>query len=127
VGTLHEWGLHRVYQVTHAAALSRYATGGLFQAGSAAFRSTVEGFGSFCGASTAGNLLVALACLLGVWAAVFHVANGAWSGGAIWNLLPTPESKRRWGYACAAIGIVLFVAGTAAWYAFTLSDAARAF
>jgi succinate dehydrogenase / fumarate reductase cytochrome b subunit len=127
VGTLHEWGLHRVYQATHTAALSRYATGGLFQAGGAAFRSTVEGFGSFCGASTAGNFLVALVCLLGVWAAAFHAANGAWSGGVIWNLLPTPESKRRWGYVCVAIGMVLIVGGTAAWYAFTLSDAARAF
>jgi len=126
VWTLHEWGLHRIYQATHMAALGRYATGGLFQAG-AAFRSTVEGFGDFCGASAAGNFLVALACLLGVWAAAFHVANGAWSGGVVWNLLPKPESKRRWGYVCAAIGFVLFVVSTAAWYAFTLSDAARAF
>ena len=126
VGTLHEWGLHRIYQATHMAALSRYATGGLFQAGSA-FRSTVDGFGNFCGASTVGNLLVALGCLLGVWATAFHAANGAWSGGVIWNLLPTPESKRRWGDVCVAIGIVLFVVSTAAWYAFTLSSAARAF
>jgi succinate dehydrogenase / fumarate reductase cytochrome b subunit len=125
VGTLHEWGLHRIYQTTHMAALNGYATGGLFQAGSA-FQSTVEGFANFCGASTAGNLLVAAFCLLGVWAAAFHTANGAWSGGVIWSLVPTPESKRRWGYVCVAMGMVLFAAGTAAWYAFTLSTAARA-
>lgn len=127
VGTLHEWGLHQVYRATHMAALSRYATGGLFRANGAAFRSTVEGFSKFCGASTAGNFLVALACLLGVWAAAFHAANGAWSGGVVWNLLPRPESKRRWGYVCVAIGMALLVAGTATWYAFTLSGAARAF
>ena len=127
VGTLHEWGLHRVYQATHMAALNRYAASGLFLAGGAAFRSTVEGFGGFCGASTAGNFLIALACLLGVWATVFHAANGAWSGGVIWNLVPTPESKRRYGHLCVVIGIALLAAGTVAWYAFTLSGAARAF
>ena len=58
VGTLHAWGLHAVYQATHLTALSRYANGGLFQAGGAAFRSTVEGFGSFCGTSVASNVLV---------------------------------------------------------------------
>ncbi len=126
VGTLHEWGLHGVYRAAHMAALSRYAAGGLFQAG-AAFRSTAEGFGNFCGASVAGNLLVAAFCLVGVWAAAFHAANGAWSGGVIWNLVPTAESKRRWGYVCVAMGMVLLAVGTAAWYAFTLSDVARAF
>lgn len=127
VGTLHAWGLHAVYQATHLTALSRYASGGLFQAGGAAFRSTVEGFGSFCGTSVASNVLVAVLSLLGVWATAFHAANGAWSGGAVWNLLPTPESKRRWGYVSIAIGVVLLVAGTGAWCAFTLSRAARAF
>jgi succinate dehydrogenase / fumarate reductase cytochrome b subunit len=127
VGTLHEWGLHAVYQATHLSALSRFASGGLFQAGGTAFRSTVEGFGRFCATSAAGNVLVAVLSLLGVWATAFHAANGAWSGGVIWNLVAKPESKRRWGYFAVAIGVALSVAGTGAWYAFTLSRAARAF
>jgi succinate dehydrogenase / fumarate reductase cytochrome b subunit len=127
VGTLHAWGLHMVYRATHAAALSRYAAGGLFQAGGAAFRSTVEGFRSFCGSSAAGNWMVAVFCLLGTWAAAFHAANGAWSGAIVWSLAATPESKRRWRRVSAAIGAVLLAIGTVAWYAFTLGDAARAF
>jgi len=126
VGTLHEWGLHAVYQATHLSVLSRFASGGLFQAGGTAFRSTVEGFGRFCATSAAGNVLVAVLSLLGVWATAFHAANGAWSGGVIWNLVAKPESKRRWGYFAVAIGVALSVAGTGAWYAFTLSRAARA-
>jgi len=125
VGTLQAWGLHMVYRATQLTALNRYATSGLFRTGDA-FRSTVEGFGSFCGASAAGNLLVAAFCLLGVWATAFHAANGAWTGGMIWNLAPTQESKRRWGRVCVLIGVMLFATGTVAWYAFTLSAAARA-
>lgn len=93
--------------------------GGRFRHGAEAFRSTVEGFNGFGGG-------VAIFCLLGVWAAAFHAANGAWSGGIIWNVAATPESKRRWGYVCAAIGVVLIGLGTVAWCAFTLSAAARA-
>lgn len=126
LGTIHEWGLHTVYRATHLSALSGYSAGGLFQAG-APFRSTAQAFGRFCGTSAAGNLLVAAFLLLGIWAAVFHTANGAWTGAGIWNLIPTPESKRRWRFVCIAIGTVLFVAGTVAWSAFTLSSAARAF
>jgi succinate dehydrogenase hydrophobic anchor subunit len=126
VGTLHEWGLHAVYRATHLGALSRYAAGGLFQAGGAAFQSTVEGFGTFCGNRSPGNWMVAAFCLLSIWATAFHAANGAWSGGIIWKLASTPEAKRRWRYVSTAIGVVLIVAGTVAWYAFTLSRAARA-
>jgi succinate dehydrogenase / fumarate reductase cytochrome b subunit len=126
VGTLHAWGLHAVYQATHLGALRRYAGGGLFQAGGAAFRSTVEGFGAFCGTSAVGNWMVAVWCLLGGCATAFHAANGACSGGIVWGLASTPETKRRWGYVCAAIGIVLMAMGAVAWYAFTLSGAARA-
>ncbi len=124
IGTLHPWGLHAAYQATHISALGRYADAGLFQADGAAFRSTVEGFSRFCGTAAAGNWIVAALCLLGIWSAVFHTANGAWSGAIVWNLAATPTSKRRWGHVCAAIGIVLFALGTVAWYAFTLSDAA---
>jgi succinate dehydrogenase hydrophobic anchor subunit len=127
VGTLHAWGLHAVHRFTHWSALSRYAAGGLFQAGGAAFRSTAEGFGNFCGAWSAGNRMVAVFCLLGIWAAAFHAANGAWSGGVIWNLAPTSETKRRWAHICAVIGAVLLAAGTVAWFAFTWSNASRAF
>ena len=125
VATLHAWGLHAVCRATHLGALNRYADGGLFQAGGAAFRSTADGFGRFCGAWTAGNALVAVLSLLGVWATAFHAANGAWSGGVIWGLASAQESKRRWGYVCAAMGIALLALGTAAWCAFTLSDSAR--
>jgi succinate dehydrogenase / fumarate reductase cytochrome b subunit len=127
VGTLHAWGLHAIYQATHLSGLGRYAARGLFQPAGEAFRSTAEGFGGFCGSWTAGNFLVALLSLLGIWATAFHAANGAWSGGVVWGLAPNAEAKRRWTYAAIALGTVLLLAGTGAWYAFTLTGAARAF
>jgi succinate dehydrogenase hydrophobic anchor subunit len=127
VGTLHEWGLHAVYRTTHLTLLSRFAQRGIFQPGEGAFRSTVEAFGRFCGTAVAANWLIAILSLLGVWAAVFHAANGARSGAVVWNLVDKPEAKRRWSYAAIAIGALLFIAGTGAWCAFTLSRAARAF
>ncbi len=126
VGSLHPWGLHAIYRVTHLSALASYAAGGLFQPGPAAFRSTVEGFGGFHGGPAAGNLMLAMACLLGIWAAAFHAANGAWSGGVIWGLARTSQSNRRLKYVCTALGAVLLATGTLAWYAFTLSASARA-
>ncbi len=61
---------------------------------------------AFCGTSAAANLLVTAFCLLGIWATAFHAANGAWTGGFIWNLAPKPESKRRWGRVCVLIGVM---------------------
>jgi succinate dehydrogenase/fumarate reductase cytochrome b subunit len=127
VGTMHEWGLHAVYRVTHWAVLQRYAAGSLFQPQGAAFRSTAEAFGTFCGAWSLGNGLVAGFLLLGIWATAFHAGNGAWTGAVIWKLAPTPEAKRIVHFVRLAVVGVLFLAGTVAWYSFTLSHAARVF
>ena len=45
VGTLHRWGLHQLYTLTHISALQRYADNGLFHAKGDAFASTVTGLG----------------------------------------------------------------------------------
>jgi succinate dehydrogenase / fumarate reductase cytochrome b subunit len=100
VGTLHGWG---------------YGEAGLFRAGDA-FRSTAAALRTAWAAGFT---------LLGTGAAVFHAANGACTGALVWNLLPSPEKKRRWGLVCLALGLALAVAGAAAWYAFTWSSAAR--
>lgn len=107
-----------VFLLVHAGTLHRWGRG-VFEPHGAAFASTAAGFAGANGA-------MALLGLLGVWAAVFHFANGAWSGAVIWKLATTPESKRRWGVACTGVGVILFAAGVLAWYAFTLSGAARA-
>jgi succinate dehydrogenase / fumarate reductase cytochrome b subunit len=124
VATLHEWGLHGVHRLTGWTALDRYAAGGLFDP-RVAFRSTVAGMSGFGGASAWGNAALAAFSLLGVGATVFHFANGVWSGSMIWKLASAPEAKRMWSRLAIVLGVALGLCGAAAWYAFTLSSAAR--
>lgn len=124
--TMHAWGLHLLYRVTHWQALTRYSAGGLFRS-TDAFASTVQGFTSVWNAGSmahGANVLGMFLLLGGIWAIAFHVANGAWSGAVLWKILPTPQSKQLWRIACIVLGVSLAAAGSIAWYAFTLAPAA---
>lgn len=126
--TLHSWGFHLVYRVTGWQALTRYSTGGLFHH-SDAFASTAQGFTSLWREGSVahmGNAIAMLALLAGIISTAFHVANGAWSGASLWKLLTTPKTKLLWRIACISLGVALAVAGSLAWYAFSLAPAARA-
>jgi succinate dehydrogenase / fumarate reductase, cytochrome b subunit len=128
VGTLHPYGLHLLYRATHAQALTRYAEGGLFQSqaafasASAAFRTPWTAGQPFSFA----NIVLMIAALLGILGTIFHTANGAWSGAQVWSLLPSPESKQRWGTVCLVCGVLLAAAGAFAWFSFALSAHAMA-
>jgi succinate dehydrogenase / fumarate reductase cytochrome b subunit len=128
IATLHKWGFHLVYQITHLKALEGYAAMGLFNAHNQAFQTTVEGI-RYCwndqSPANPGNIAVMALYLLGVWAAVFHCINGMWTGAIAWGLTVTANAQRRWGHVCLALGIALFVVGTAAWAAFTIAPAAQ--
>jgi succinate dehydrogenase/fumarate reductase cytochrome b subunit (b558 family) len=54
---------------------------------------------------------LALFYLLGILAASFHFANGLWGVLFSWGVTVTRTSQRRSAYACAALGVALFVLG----------------
>lgn len=48
---------------------------------------------------------------LGILASCFHLANGFWTAAITWGLTISKGSQRRWGYVCAGLFFVTFVAG----------------
>lgn len=68
------------------------------------------------------GLLIPAFYLVSVLALVFHFANGLWTAAITWGLTISAQAQRRWGYVCAAIGILLSGAGVAAIAGFTLLD-----
>ena len=128
IATLHKWGFHLVYQITHLEALDGYANMGLFNAHNQAFQTTVHGIRYFWNSvspTNPGNLAVMALYLLGVWSAAFHFANGMWTGAIAWGLTSTANAQRRWGHVCVVLGATMLVVGTIAWAAFTIGPAAR--
>jgi succinate dehydrogenase / fumarate reductase cytochrome b subunit len=107
VGTLHKWGFtliglqsapdfnpkNMAYQTTAGAIKTPYQSAAL-------------------------NFAVSAFYLLGVWSAVFHLANGLWTSAIAWGLTVSRNSQRRWGHVCVALGIGLGLVGTTAWFAF---------
>jgi succinate dehydrogenase / fumarate reductase cytochrome b subunit len=67
-----------------------------------------------------GNLLFAQFYLLGIIAAVYHLANGVATGTEVLGLVNTPAAQKRVGRACLLIAPVLLLAGLSAWYAFAV-------
>lgn len=59
------------------------------------------------------SVWVLVVYVIGVGSVIFHWANGLWTAAISWGITITPAAQRRWGYICAAIGIVLsiFAAG----------------
>lgn len=60
--------------------------------------------------------------LIGVWACVYHLANGLWTAGITWGLWISASAQARATKVCTAIGVVLLVVGTVAWYASLSTD-----
>ncbi|HKQ47353.1 MAG TPA: succinate dehydrogenase cytochrome b558 subunit [Phycisphaerae bacterium] len=56
--------------------------------------------------------------LLGLAASVYHFANGIWTFCISWGITVGAQAQRKMGYACAAVGIVLFLWGGMSLYAF---------
>jgi succinate dehydrogenase / fumarate reductase cytochrome b subunit len=55
--------------------------------------------------------------LVGVLACVYHLANGLWTAGITWGLWISPSAQARASKLCTAIGILLAIVGTSAWWA----------
>jgi succinate dehydrogenase/fumarate reductase cytochrome b subunit (b558 family) len=54
---------------------------------------------------------VAIFYLIGILAVVFHFANGLWGVLFSWGVTVTRAAQRRSAYACAALGVGLFLLG----------------
>ena len=48
---------------------------------------------------------------LGIVASCYHLANGFWTAAITWGLTISAGSQRRWGFACAGLFVLTFVAG----------------
>ena len=68
----------------------------------AALRGGTEGF-------TAAGALVTVFYIIGVTASVYHFANGLWTSAITWGLTISEAAQRRWGYACAGLGVGLML------------------
>ena len=66
------------------------------------------------------NIFSDVLYLLGVWAAVYHMANGLWTAAIAWGLTVTAKAQRQWGNVCVAVGIIVGIIGTTAWLGVTV-------
>ena len=51
---------------------------------------------------------------LGILASCYHLANGFWTAAITWGLTISDSAQKRWGYACAGLFVLTFVAGVVA-------------
>ncbi|MEM6692413.1 MAG: succinate dehydrogenase cytochrome b558 subunit [Planctomycetota bacterium] len=81
------------------------------------------GFGAFRPYNAASSLVYAMEgyfwpafYLIGVWACVYHLANGIWTAGITWGIWISPEAQARATKFAVVIGMALAVIGTGAWW-----------
>ena len=48
---------------------------------------------------------------LGILASCFHLANGCWTAAITWGITISRGAQRRWGYVCAGLFALTFIAG----------------
>jgi succinate dehydrogenase / fumarate reductase cytochrome b subunit len=51
---------------------------------------------------------------IGILASCYHLANGFWTAAITWGLTISSGAQKRWGYACAGLFALTFVAGVVA-------------
>ena len=67
--------------------------------------------GGHRGAAIQASALVVAAYVAGVLAAVFHLANGAWTMGATWGVWTSENARRRANVPCTVVGLALLAIG----------------
>lgn len=102
----------------HVAVLHRWS-GGRYDP-HAAFASASHAIWQFWHGQPVGsfpNLLFAQFYLIGLVAAVYHVANGLATGAEVLGWVKTVKAQARWERTCLLLGPLLGLAGLAAWWA----------
>lgn len=118
LATLNSFGLGMIYGLTHWSALSSFP----WFHPNFAYSSTVNAIKTPYSHNPWfwANIFSDGLYLLGVWAAVYHMANGFWTAAIAWGLTVTAKSQRRWGNVCVAIGVIVGIIGTVAWLGVTV-------
>lgn len=62
---------------------------------------------------------------LGILASCYHLANGFWTAAITWGVTVSAGAQKRWGYACAGLFLLTFVAGITALVAAARLDPAN--
>ncbi|MEX0654910.1 MAG: hypothetical protein WD534_17225 [Phycisphaeraceae bacterium] len=62
------------------------------------------------------NPWVVLLYIVGSLSVIYHWSNGLWTAAITWGLTLSVAAQRRWGYVCAAMGVVLTLFLAAAIY-----------
>ncbi len=75
---------------------------------------------------TAAGVFVSAFYMIGVSLLVFHFANGLWTAAITWGITISRTAQRRWGYVCAALGVMLMGAAWAAVIGFATLDTSAA-
>jgi succinate dehydrogenase / fumarate reductase, cytochrome b subunit len=87
-------------------------------------------FRPYNAASTAGmalqSPLMMVIYVIGVLAAVYHLANGIWTMGITWGVWTTPPAMKRALRVCAAFGVLLALVSLGALYGMGTMDIAEA-
>lgn len=78
---------------------------------SAALQGSPEGW-------TFAGVIVSLFYFAGVSLLVFHFANGLWTAAITWGITVSASAQKRWGVACAGLGVALMGAAWAALFGF---------
>lgn len=60
------------------------------------------------------GLLVWVVYPIGILASCYHLANGFWTAAITWGLTVSHSAQKRWGYACAGLFALTFIAGMVA-------------
>jgi succinate dehydrogenase / fumarate reductase cytochrome b subunit len=60
------------------------------------------------------GLLVWLVYPIGILASCYHLANGFWTAAITWGLTIGAGAQRRWGFVCAGLFVLTFIAGMTA-------------
>lgn len=72
------------------------------------------------------GVVVSAFYFVGISASVFHFANGLWTSAITWGLTVSAKAQRRWGVACAALGVGLMGAAWASLAGFLITDVQEA-
>ena len=71
-------------------------------------------------------LLIWIVYPIGILASCFHLANGFWTAAITWGLTISAGAQRRWGFACAGLFAITFIAGMLALVGSARMDVATA-
>jgi succinate dehydrogenase / fumarate reductase cytochrome b subunit len=55
--------------------------------------------------------IVSVVYPIGILASCYHLANGFWTAAITWGLTISACAQRRWGYICAGLFLITFIAG----------------